>query len=120
MVDIWMWQETIYPAGGGVAADRDLTGYDVEATDGGIGKIDSASNEVGRGYLVVDTGWWIFGKRRLVPAGVVTAVDESERKVYVSCTKEQIKAAPDYDDTSNVEDDSYRDQVGGYYRPGQY
>ena len=26
-------------------------------------------------YLVVDTGFWIFGKKRLIPAGVVTHVD---------------------------------------------
>ena len=50
-----------------------LVGYDVEATDGHIGKIDEASTETDRNYLVVDTGFWIFGKKRLVPAGVVVA-----------------------------------------------
>jgi hypothetical protein len=28
-------------------AELDLVGYDVEATDGGIGKIDEASNQAG-------------------------------------------------------------------------
>lgn len=36
--------------------DRDLVGYNVEATDGSIGKIDEASNEAGSQWLVVDTG----------------------------------------------------------------
>ena len=52
-------------------AASDLVGYDVEATDGHIGKIDEASNEAAGQYLVVDTGFWIFGKKRLIPAGVV-------------------------------------------------
>jgi hypothetical protein len=71
--------------------DRDVVGYDVEATDGTTGKIDEASNEAGSSYLVVDTGFWIFGKKRLIPAGVVRRVDDDERKVHVSMTKDQIK-----------------------------
>ena len=35
--------------------DRDLGGYDVEATDGSIGKIDETSNEAGASHVVVDT-----------------------------------------------------------------
>src|SRR5262245_32770053 len=46
---------------------KNLVAYDVEAADGGIGKIDKASTEVNRQYLVVDTGFWIFGKKRLIP-----------------------------------------------------
>ena len=53
----------------------DLAGYDVEATDGGIGTIDEASNEAGSAYFVVDTGFWIFGKKRMLPAGVVRLLD---------------------------------------------
>ena len=44
-------------------ARTDVTGFEVEATDGGIGKVDEATNEVGSSYLVVDTGPWIFGKK---------------------------------------------------------
>ena len=47
----------------------DLTGWDVEAQDGHLGKIDEATYEVGRSYIVVDTGFWIFGKKRMIPAG---------------------------------------------------
>ena len=45
----------------------DLTGYEVEATDGGIGSVDEATNDVGGSYIVVDTGPWIFGKKVLLP-----------------------------------------------------
>ena len=75
----------------------DLVGFGVEATDGHIGKIDEAGNEIGRSHVVVDTGFWIFGKKRLIPAGVIERVDTTEGKVYVSMTKDQVKDAPDFD-----------------------
>jgi hypothetical protein len=53
----------------------DLTGFSVEATDGGIGKVDEATYETSRSYIVVDTGPWIFGKKVLLPAGVFQRVD---------------------------------------------
>ena len=103
MSQIWIWEQTVYPSAASAGpAQRDLTGYEAEATDGGIGRIDEASNEVGSGHLVVDTGWWIFGKKRMIPAGVVTQIDDEDRKVFVSCTKEQVKAAPDYDDSMST------------------
>jgi hypothetical protein len=91
-----------------------LDGYDVEATDGGIGSVDEASNEVDGAHLVVDTGPWIFGRKVLLPAGTVHRVDHAERKIYVDLTKEQIKNSPEYDpDTFDKPD--YRAQVGTYY-----
>ncbi|MFU8871105.1 PRC-barrel domain-containing protein [Micromonospora sp. SL4-19] len=92
----------------------DLVGYKVEATDGGIGKVDRASHEVNSSYLVVDTGPWIFGKKVMLPAGTVNHVDHDERKVYVDRSKDQIKAAPEYDESTDT-DPAYRDKLGGYY-----
>jgi hypothetical protein len=95
-------------------AGASLTGYDVEATDGGIGSIDEASYEVGEAYLVVDTGPWIFGRKVLLPAGTVQRVDHAERKVYVDRTKEQIKDSPEYDKETYTTPE-YRERVGTYY-----
>ncbi|MCM0677202.1 PRC-barrel domain-containing protein [Micromonospora phytophila] len=92
----------------------DLVGYKVEASDGSIGKVDQASHEVNSSYLVVDTGPWIFGKKVMIPAGTVNHVDHDERKVYVDRSKDQIKAAPEYDETAD-RDPAYRDKLGGYY-----
>ncbi|MEU4368686.1 PRC-barrel domain containing protein [Micromonospora chersina] len=92
----------------------DLVGYKVEASDGGIGKVDRASHEVNSSFLVVDTGPWIFGKKVMLPAGTVNHVDHDERKVYVDRAKDQIKAAPEYDETTDT-DPAYRDKLGGYY-----
>lgn len=92
----------------------DLIGYSVEATDGSIGKIDDATNDVGGSYIVVDTGPWIFGKHVLLPAGVVDRVDQESETVHVTLTKEEIKNSPEWDEERGV-DDSYRAQVGDYY-----
>src|ERR687895_917127 len=89
----------------------DLIGYSVEATDGGIGKIDDATNEVGSSYVVVDTGPWIFGKHVLLPAGVVERVDADSETIYVNLTKEEIKNSPEWDDERGV-DETYRSEVG--------
>ncbi|MER5307763.1 PRC-barrel domain-containing protein [Streptomyces sp. NPDC002773] len=98
-----------------------LTGYKVEATDGSIGKVDKHSDEVGDAYLVVDTGVWIFGKEVLLPAGLVSRVDPQEQKIYVDCSKEQVKDSPEFHRETHLGDAQYRDQLGTYYhRPGGF
>jgi hypothetical protein len=109
-VDIWTYREQSW------TTDQ-LTGYGVEAVDGGIGKIDEASNDVGAAYLVVDTGPWIFGKKVMLPAGLVSRVDHDDEKVFVNRTKEQIKNAPEFD-ADSYRDTGYRTQLGSYYDSG--
>ena len=101
----------------GTGTWTDLVGYDVEATDGHIGKIDEATYEVGSSYVVVDTGPWIFGKKVMLPAGIVQRVDEADEKVWVNRTKEQIKSAPEYDDDM-YDNSTYRNSLGSYYGAG--
>ena len=107
--DVWTYRETMV-----VATDVDVSGYDVEAADGSIGKVDEATYETGRSYLVVDTGPWIFGKKVMLPAGVVRGVDEQEQTVFVDRTKDEIKNAPEYDEASQADED-YRGRLGSYY-----
>ena len=95
----------------------DLAGLAVEALDGSIGKVDEATDEVGNAFIVVDTGPWIFGKKVLLPAGVIRDVDLDAEKIFVDRTKEQIKNAPEFDERT-YRDDKYRDQIGSYYGPG--
>ena len=98
----------------GLTGDEvDLTGYPIAAVDGDIGHVDEATYEVGSSILVVDTGPWIFGRKVLLPAGVVERIDTVEKKIYVDRTKDQIKNSPEFDE---LEDDAmYRDRLGGYY-----
>jgi hypothetical protein len=114
-MDVWTYPSQ---ATGGLAdTTMDLTGFDVEALDGSIGKIDEATYETGRSYLVVDTGPWIFGKKVMLPAGVIRSIDKTERKVFVNRTKDQIKDSPEFDE-SFLEDETYRTSLGSYYGPG--
>ena len=108
--DLWTYGNTSMTA-------QDLTGFTVEALDGDIGKIDEATNEVGGSYIVVDTGPWIFGKKVLLPAGVLRDADFDDEKVFVNRTKDQIKSAPEFD-ADRYKDEGYRNEVGGYYGPG--
>jgi hypothetical protein len=52
------------PDAPGPGTPVDLVGYRVEATDGRIGSVDEASDDTDARWLVVDTGPWIFGRRR--------------------------------------------------------
>jgi hypothetical protein len=111
VLDIWTF-ETEPPL-----VDIDLTGYSVEATDGKIGKVDEATYEVGGSYLIVDTGPWIFGNKKVIlPAGIVERVDEKTRTVFVNRPKEEIANAPEYDETRDHHEQKYRQRLGSYYR----
>ena len=113
--DVWTYRER---AGlGSDLTSTDITGFEVEAIDGSIGKVDEATYEVGSSYVVVDTGPWIFGKKVMLPAGVLQRVDEAERLVFVNRTKDEIKNAPELDE-SMTSDDAYRGRLGSYYGPG--
>jgi hypothetical protein len=69
----------------------DITGFDVEATDGHVGRIDEATYREGSDALVVDTGRWFFTKQRKLPDEVVTRIDPVGQKVYVALSKADIK-----------------------------
>ena len=110
LMEIWTFRAD--PANMPDPTSVDLTGYKVAATDGEIGKVDEATYETGGSYVIVDTGPWIFGKRVVLPAGIVTRIDPEDTKVYVSRTKDEIKGAPEFD----AEDyDEHRRELGAYY-----
>jgi hypothetical protein len=108
--DAWNYRESAGVSG----RQDDLTGFKVHAADGDIGKIDAATRDVGAGYVVVDTGPWIFGRKVMLPAGTVERVDWDDHSVYVDRTKDQIKESPELGE-DDVDDHSYRDRVGTYY-----
>jgi hypothetical protein len=107
-----MWTFTV-----ATRPNLDLTGFKVEALDGGIGKVDEATYEAGGSFIVVDTGPWILGKKVMLPAGVIQDVDLDTETVFVNRTKELIKKAPEFDD-KRYRDQDYRNEVGRYYDRG--
>lgn len=116
MATIWLYRDTI--TGDARFDPAAIVGYDVEALDGRIGTIDEASNEADRSHVVVDTGFWIFGKKRLIPAGVMKQVDHDAKSVWITLTKDEVRDAPDYrhdwsaDETSRSEHERYFDRYG--------
>ena len=90
MTDLWNYRLEIEHR------DVDLEGFDVEATDGHIGTVDEWSAADDDSFIVVDTGFWIFGKKRVVPARAVKQIDADGKTVFVDMAKDQIKGAPDH------------------------
>ena len=103
MTELWAYRIDVE------VSELDLVGFDVEANDGHIGKIDESSTAAGDAFLVVDTGFWILGKKRVIPARAVKQINVDTKTVYVDLTKADIKDAPDYDAEANVT------THGGYY-----
>ncbi|MGF1497990.1 MAG: DUF2382 domain-containing protein [Elainellaceae cyanobacterium] len=67
-------------------------------------------------YLVVDTGFWIFGKNVLMPIGL-GHFDYDNRRIYVDgLTKEQVENLPEYRSDMTIDQD-YEERVRGVYRP---
>ena len=108
-LSIWIYREEVLDV-------SDIAGYSIEATDGEIGKVDKHVVDPAGSYLLVATGPWIFGKKVMLPAGVISRIDDEKRVVYVDRTKEEIKNAPEY--REDLHDDAgYRSQLGNYYDP---
>ena len=57
-MDTWSYRDSTWVQAG------DLLGCDVEATDGSVGRVDDATDDISASYLVVDVGSWIFGRQR--------------------------------------------------------
>jgi hypothetical protein len=83
---MWTYRDTAW-------SGTNLDGFEVEASDGGIGKVDEATNEVDGSYIVVDTGPWIFGKKVLLPGGVIETVDFDEQKSTSAARRTRLKTA---------------------------
>jgi len=102
--DLWSYPESV--------GRLDLTGFEVQAADGSIGKVDESTNEAGESYLVVNTGVWVLGKKLILPAGLVEGVDRDQEKLYVAPTKDDIKDAPEFNDDAS---EDYRTALSDYY-----
>jgi stress response protein YsnF len=67
-------------------------------------------------YLVVDTGFWFFGRQVLLPIGR-SRIDYDKRRVYANkLTKQQVENLPDFKDLQEIDYD-YEERVRGVYRP---
>ena len=66
-------------------------------------------------YLIVDTGFWFFGKKVLLPIGRAQ-FDNAQKRVYVAgLSKGQVESLPEYNENTKV-DYNYEENVRGIYR----
>jgi uncharacterized protein (TIGR02271 family) len=112
--------EDFYPDYRDSSNDVDLKSFTVYAQgDDKVGKITDILVDAQDGrfrYFVVDTGFWILGKKVLLPVGM-TQIQYSDEHIYVSSmTKEQVEDLPNFDDLEKVDYD-YEEQVRNVYRP---
>jgi uncharacterized protein (TIGR02271 family) len=99
---------------------EDVKGLDVYAGKSAekIGTIhDVLVDDAGRfRYFVIDTGFWVFGKKVLLPVGRCN-VDPQARRIYAVglASKEQAEKLPEYDESMTVDYD-YEERVRHVYR----
>ncbi|EAZ91669.1 DUF2382 domain-containing protein [Crocosphaera chwakensis] len=96
-----------------------LHSYDLYTNSDGnrVGSVqDILVDESGRlRYFVIDTGFWIFGKKVLLPIGLCR-IDYTKGRVYASnLTEERVKELPRYDENTTVDYD-YEERVRNIYR----
>jgi uncharacterized protein (TIGR02271 family) len=114
--------EDFYPDHHTESGDADLKKFSVYAQgEDKVGSVNDILVDAQDGrfrYFVVDTGFWVFGKKVLLPVGS-TRVDYTDKRVYVSTmTREQVEHLPNYDDLEKV-DYEYEEQVRNVYRPAR-
>jgi uncharacterized protein (TIGR02271 family) len=101
---------------------HDLKGMSVysQATDEKIGSIsDILVDEQGQfRYLIVDLGFWIFGKKILLPIGRVRIDSGADRVYAIGLTKDQAENLPEYN-SDMAPDYDYEERVRGVYRAEQ-
>jgi len=98
---------------------RDINGLGVytQGTDEKIGTVsDVLVDEEGHfRYLVVDLGFWIFGKKVLLPLGRAR-IDYNVDRVYtIGLTREQAEDLPEFSEREALDYD-YEERVRGVYR----
>jgi uncharacterized protein (TIGR02271 family) len=91
--------------------------YSVIGSNGDkIGTVDSVwlDHDGDPAYLAIRTGWLGMGKTHVVPAQN-SNVSERRREIRLPYTAEQIKGAPDFDSTVQLQS-ADEDRIGSYYQ----
>ena len=98
--------------------ESDIKGHGVYTqTDEKIGTVnDILVDEEGHlRYFIVDLGFWIFGKKVLLPVGR-TRIDHNAQRVYaVNMTRDQADSLPEFSEDMALDYD-YEERVRGVYR----
>jgi hypothetical protein len=95
----------------------DIKGLDLYVRDEKVGSVENVLvDDQGQfRYLVISTGFWILGKKVLLPIGHAR-IDYNDRRVYADyLAKEQVGNLPEFTDNMTV-DFEHEEQVRSVYR----
>lgn len=101
---------------------NDLNGYNLQATDGELGKVKDVFFDDEKWtirYLVVETGGWLNSRRVLISPYSVTRIDEVDESIGVRLTQEQVRNSPDID-THQPVSRQMEGNFSRYYGLGNY
>lgn len=97
---------------------HDILDFDLYSGSEKIGSIDDLLvDDEGRfRYLVINTGFWVVGKKVLLPIGQ-TQIAFNERRIYANgLSRSQVENLPEYNESALVDYD-YEERVRNVYRP---
>lgn len=100
----------------------EMMGYNIAATDGEIGHVEDfyfditeiGDTEWAVRYMVVDTGFWIFGRKVLIAPDVLGTPEWESGTMPVELTKEHIENSPELDMERPITRE-YERNLRGYY-----
>ncbi|MBD3321269.1 MAG: PRC-barrel domain containing protein [Chitinivibrionales bacterium] len=101
---------------------NELVGYNIEASDTGIGHIDDCiigSETWGIRYLIVDTGNWIPGRKVLVSPAWAESISWYEKVVTITHSSEEVRKSPEYNPADPVNRE-YEEILYDYYGRPKY
>jgi hypothetical protein len=89
-IDPWTYREP-HVLGVDLSRVRDLVGFHIDATDGRLGTVDTATYARSESYVVVDA---TFGTRALLPAALIHRIDLTPATIYIDRSKDEVGNAP--------------------------
>jgi hypothetical protein len=98
---------------------NDIKNFDVYADDDKVGNVDNIlvdENDRRFRYFIIDTGFWVLGKKVLLPVGLARLNYENKHLFVPGLTKEQVEHLPEFTEALAI-DNHYEEQVRGVYRP---
>ena len=100
----------------------DVTGYDVQATNGEIGHVEDFlfdPDEWAIRYVAVDTRDWLPGRKVLIGLNWIQQIRWDDEVVHVNHTRQQIKDSPRYDPSEPI-DREYEEELHEHYDAPRY
>ncbi|GAB3798623.1 PRC-barrel domain-containing protein [Virgibacillus kimchii] len=99
------------------AFTSDLKTYNIEATDGGMGKVQDLyfdDHKWAVRYAIVDTRKWLPGRKVLLSPGSFKEIDDQDKIMYVGYDKETVRNSPPVPENKAFTRDTENTLIGYY------